>query len=173
MRLLLALLIAAAPVSALAKDRPDTTASSPEAVAQVTPDPTIIGTPPALPPVDFQVVRLGDSNLSCEALMTEINTLSAQASAGINFDYSAMMPKGSMMGGAGMSGIGMLAGLDPTGLSSMFAGQAMAAKARADADKQMKQVEDQMAGMQQKMALAQQQQQRVQHLQSLFQEKKC
>ena len=103
MRLLLALLIAAAPVSALAKDRPDTTASSPEAVAQVTPDPTIIGTPPALPPVDFQVVRLGDSNLSCEALMTEINTLSAQASAGINFDYSAMMPKGSMMGGAGLA----------------------------------------------------------------------
>jgi hypothetical protein len=173
-----ALALVCAPLGAHAQDSIANTPSNVgemDAMSSIAPaSPLDTASPLTTAPSTYQVVRLGDSQLTCPQLLTEINTLSAEASAAMNFDYSAMMPKGiSGMGGAGMGGIGMLSGLDPTGISSMVAGKAMAAKAQADANKQMEEMEKQMALLQTRMSEGQQKQQRVQHLQTLFQQKQC
>lgn len=72
---------------------------------------------PVAPPVAFEVVRMGDSNLSCEALITEMNTLNQQMltmqravmTASQDLSRDAMQATRQRPGGGLATGLGGLA----------------------------------------------------------------
>jgi hypothetical protein len=72
---------------------------------------------PVAAPVAFEVVRMGDSNLSCEALIAEMNTLNQQMlamqqtlmTAGQEFSRDAMQASRQRPGGGLATSLGGLA----------------------------------------------------------------
>lgn len=139
---------------------------------------------PAAPePAPFEVVRLGDSNLSCEALVGEIGTLNQQLmavqqnlmSAGQDMSREAMAASRQRPGGGLVSGLGGLAasfipgGGLVMGAVQMAEQQAAASSMRAQQDA----MQARMAAMTESTAMLGPLSERVAHLSEIARNRSC
>lgn len=137
---------------------------------------------PAAPP-PFEVVRLGDSNLSCEALIAEIGTLNQQMAAvqqdlmatSQTMSRDAMASMAPRPGGGLLTGLGgMAAGFVPGGALVMGGIQAVEQEARAASMRNRQTaMADQMQALSDSTALLGPIAQRVDHLSEIARRRSC
>lgn len=126
-------------------------------------------------PVPYEVVRLGDREMTCPVLIGEINAINAQVQrqqaqqmAGVSIGREAMMGMGGGAGGAvGGMVLGSVASMVP------FGSYAMAAAQTARMGAARKQMMDSIDNMQQQATDMLPVYQRLDHLQDLYESKSC
>lgn len=146
--------------------------------------------PPAAPAAPFQVIRLGDNQLSCEALIGEINALNGQLTAIQNqmtqasteMSRSAMQAARGGMGGGGMNTAMTLGGMASAfipgaglalGAAQALAGAAQQAQMANAQNNMMNQMDAMTAQIAESTALMGPISQRVDHLSEISRNKGC
>jgi len=196
-RLILTLCSALIAVPAMAQDAPPPAAPPPAVPPPAVPAsvvPPAAASRPAVPPpgatsipsqaamADFQVVRRGDGEMTCDVLVAEINSLNSQVQAiqvqmtsmGAEMSRSSMAAVRRPGGGAAMGLAGMVAGFIPGG--SMVSGAAtMVAQGAAQAASQRAQqrVMDQTATLTENVTALAPLANRAAHLSEIARNKSC
>jgi len=145
-------------------------------------------TPPA-DPAAFEVVRLGDGQMTCEALITEINGLNGQMTAITNrmTEASSEMSRSAMQSARGMGGGGMSTAMTLGSMAAAFipgaglalgaaqaaAGAAQQAQQMAQRNQMVDQMEDMTTEITEASMLMGPISQRVEHLSEISRGKGC